>query len=90
MQTSDPDTAATMARAPVLAPGGAEDKSVMPTEDEAASPFAVLVRLCCSPKHTVMLASKGSVKHGLLRVSSQVTMHLLQPRTQMATCHTAC
>ena len=45
VQTSDPAAAKT-APAPVLAPDLAKDNFMVPTEAEAASPFAVLVRPC--------------------------------------------
>ena len=44
LQTSDPATAATLAPAPMVAPDSVEETPVMPTEAEAASPFAALVR----------------------------------------------
>lgn len=44
LQTNDPDAAATLAPAPMLAPDSVEEKPVMPTKAEAVSPFAALVR----------------------------------------------
>ena len=44
LQRSDPDTAATVAPAPILAPDSVEEKPIKPSEAEAASPFAALVR----------------------------------------------
>ena len=45
-QTSNHDTAAMTAPAPMLAPDIPEKKLIVPTEAEAASPFAVLVHAC--------------------------------------------